>query len=249
MTLAPARNALVLARGDRVLDAAALALGDQRVGWRVEQLRAEYGVVLRELDQAHALPWPREQRDLSGVTDQRAALHAHARQLRFGAVLAHVHHLVLGADARELAPRTRAGLAMRAQREAQAIAASCGGHRKRRLGLGRALLRRRHLQQARIEGERAHDALAVVELEQLLHRHAVAGALRHVRDTTHVADATAGEERDRGLGGARHQIERLVAFPQARLRDVLHLALPLDPALLREQHHRILFEDEVLRLE
>ena len=88
-----------------------------------------------------------------------------------------------------------------------------------------------HLEHARIEAQHAHDALAVVELEQRLHRVAVAGGRRDVDHAAHVAGAQVREERHRRLGRAGHHVEHAVALAQARGRQVLHLALALDPAL------------------
>ena len=49
---------------------------------------------------------------------------------------------------------------------------------------------------ARVEAERGDDPLAVLELEELLHRLAVAGGRRDVDDAARVGDAEVGEEHD-----------------------------------------------------
>ena len=99
---------------------------------------------------------------------------------------------------------------------------------------------------ARVEAQRGDDLLAVLQLEQALNRLAVAGRRGHVDDAARVGDAEVGEEdagRARAAGEGR---EHGVAFPQPRRRQVLHVLLPLHPAVARDDHDVVFLDDEVV---
>ncbi len=147
-------------------------------------------------------------------------------------------------DARESPAGARARLDERLEREAQAVPVARhrdGVDRRRDFGI-----LRRHHAAARIEAERRHDFLAVLEFEETLNRLAVAGGRRHVGNPRRVRRAEVAEEHDARPRAAGQHGQHRVAFAHARGRDVLHFLLPLHPAVARDDDDVVFLDDEVV---
>src|SRR5882762_9243081 len=110
--------------------------------------------------------------------------------------------------------------------------------RGKRVGVGRRLLFRRRLtpditHHARVEADRRDNLLAVLQLELLLNRLAVAGRCRDVDDAARVRDAEIREEHATRARAAGERRQHRISFAQPRRREVLDLLLALHPAVAR----------------
>ena len=99
---------------------------------------------------------------------------------------------------------------------------------------------------SRVQARRRDDPLAVLELEQALHRLAVSGRCRHVDDARRVRRAEVREEHHGRARAAREHREHRIAFAQPRGRQILHFLLPLHPAVVRHDDDVVFFDDEVV---
>ena len=138
---------------------------------------------------------------------------------------------------------------MAAKRKAQREPAARDRDSIRRLRFLGLLIDGRHLQEAGVEAHRPDDPLPVCHLEHRLKRGPVTRRRRNVDDPAHVANPVATEEGHRAPGGSCKNSQHAVAFSYAGRGHVLHALLPLDPALLRHDHHRVFVDDESLCVE
>ncbi len=98
----------------------------------------------------------------------------------------------------------------------------------------------------RIQAERRDDLLAVLQLELLLDWLAVAGRCRYIDQPAGIGDAEVREEHARRPGAPGERRQHRIAFPQPRRREILHFLLALHPAVPRDDHDVVFFDDEVI---
>src|SRR3954454_6157289 len=107
-------------------------------------------------------------------------------------------------------------------------------------------LRRDHADYPRVETHRGDDALAVLQLELLLNRLAVAGRGRHIDEARRVRDAEVREEHAARARAPGERREHGIALTQPRRRQILHFLLPLHPAVARDDDDVVFFDDEII---
>ncbi|EAU62171.1 conserved hypothetical protein, partial [Stigmatella aurantiaca DW4/3-1] len=229
---APARH-LVLRRAQGQLAALLRLERDGRVLLaRCHREELHHAVPRLHLDDQDPLARARQLVHLRGPAHRRVgALRQHRQEILLAHRL-HADDLIPLARLGVAAARARGDLHVPLQREAQAQPILGDGHQLLRPG------------QPGVQRQRADNPLAVVELEQLLHRVPVASGGRHVVEAGDVGGAEVAEEHQVRLEAARQHRHHRVALAQARGGRVLHLAHALDPPVAREHDVCVLVHDE-----
>src|SRR5207237_4016488 len=244
-SLAAPAGHLVLRGADRLL-AAAARLHTQQVAIAARGDEAEHAVVFAgQLDENHAFAWTGEVVHLIGAAEEPTRIRRGDDDHLLARHAGNSDDLDALARSREAAARTSARFDERLEAEPEAVAVA----RDRDRVHGRRhtfLLRRDVAGHARIQAVGRDNPLAVAQLEQLLHRLAVAGGRGHVDDARRVRRAEVAEQHDGGARAPLHDGEHRVAFTQARRRQVAHFLLPLHPSIARDDDDIVFLDDEIV---
>ena len=202
--LAAAAGHLVLAGADGLFGAAR-GFDRQQIAVAGRRDRAEHPVLVAQLDEQHALARARQEVHLVGLAEDAARLGGRGDQHFAAGEPRDVDDLGAFRRPRVAAAGARARLDEAVEVEAQRVAVARhrdGVHRRRRrpsfFGADVA-------GDARVEAHRGDDLLAVLQLELLLDRLAVAGRRRHVDDLAGVGDAEVREEHARSRACCRRR--------------------------------------------
>ena len=199
----------------------------------------------RQLDQDHALAGPGQEVDVACDAEHRPRLRRRGDDDLGAGRAGDPDHLGAGGRPCEPTAGPRARFEHRLEAEPQAVAVARDGDGVYRWGV--ALAPGRDVRGgARVETQRRHDALAVLQLEEPLDRLPVAGRGGHVGDPRGVGDAEVGEKDHRGACASAEHRQQRIPLAQPGCADVTHLLLTLHPAVRRDEHDGLLGHDEVV---
>src|SRR5215467_2856621 len=242
--LAAAAGDFVLRGADRLFSAAAgFDREDVAISGRRDE--AEHSVLFAELDEQHALAGAGQVVHFLGLRQDAAALGGGRNEDLTSSVTCRAHNLrVFRRPGKPAAgPGARLDQALEAEPQRKPVAADSHAVHRRRVAF---LLRLDVADRPRIQTERADDPFAILQLELLLNRFAVAGRGRYVDYTARIRDAEVGEEHARRPRAASERGQHGITLAQPCRRQVLHVLLALHPAVARHDHDVVFLDDEVV---